>query len=156
MTYRSLTHDKGWISPYTHSVAFWLKPVVCAFSLFPLTMFIEHSHVLTILPTLGLSLKRFREHFSFTAWVPVVLHRRYVVRGASIAHVGYCGWDRRSCSDFSARQLVKKPRVAISTMNKATTKWARRKTQANVKESAPYHRMFLAPVLRRTRGFCDF
>ena len=89
-----------------HSVAFWLKPVVCAFSLFPLTVFIEHSHVLTILPTLGLSLKRFQEHFCFTAWVPVVLHRRYVVRGASIAHVGYCGWDRRSCPVFPVKTII--------------------------------------------------
>ena len=101
----SLTHDKGLINPCTHSVAFWLKPAICAFSLFPLTVFIEYSHVLTLLPTLGLSLKRFREHFCFAAWVPVVIHRRYIVRGASIAHVEYCGWDRRSCPDFSGKTI---------------------------------------------------
>ena len=89
-TFRSLTHDKGTDHPCTHSIAFWPKPVIYAFCLFNLMVFIEHSHVLTLLLTLALSLWRFREHFYFTAWVPAVLHRWYVVRGASIAHVGYC------------------------------------------------------------------
>ena len=52
----SLAHDKGQMNPCAHSIAFWPKPVVCAFSLLGVTVFIEHLHVLTLLPTLGLSL----------------------------------------------------------------------------------------------------
>lgn len=92
----SHAHDKGLRNPCAHSVAFWLKPIYCAFSLFSVTMFIEHLHMLTVLPTLALSLRRFQgvpllRSFGTSASVDtlsVVLH----IRKLPFSHdyLGYC------------------------------------------------------------------
>ena len=47
-----IAHGKVLQRPYTHHIAFWLKPI-SIFGLFLLTTFIESSHLLTMRSTLA-------------------------------------------------------------------------------------------------------